>query len=136
VVKGICREELCYAKNFMDKYQMDMLKKMLRWKVGIETGFSVSTGKADKYFKRFLPEIYMQKLSELHANGEFKDMAEKLLLMFDFFHEVADQVSQKLVFSYDKDELKRVKSFAYELLKKHLNSFNPLSGKGPVGAAQ
>ncbi len=136
VVKGICREELCYAKTFMDLYQMNMLKKMLRWKVGVDTDFSVSTGKADKYFKRFLSEAHMQKLAAVYANGEFKDMGEKLLQMFDFFHEVADQVSQKLAFSYDKDELRRVKSFASELLKKHLNSFNPLSGKGPVGAAQ
>ena len=51
ISKGVCREELYYAKNAYDVLIMPMFLKMLNWRIGTEHGFRVTTGSSCKYLK-------------------------------------------------------------------------------------
>ena len=44
ISKGVCREELYYAKHAYDVLIMPMFLKMLNWRIGTEHGFRVTTG--------------------------------------------------------------------------------------------
>ncbi|GLC87032.1 aminoglycoside 6-adenylyltransferase [Lysinibacillus piscis] len=54
VVKGLCRQELLYANDLFEKIVREELLRMLAWRVGFETQFSVSVGKRYKYLPAFL----------------------------------------------------------------------------------
>ena len=54
ISKGLCRQELYYAKYAYDVLVMEMFIKMLNWKIGVDNNFLVTTGSHSKYLKRFL----------------------------------------------------------------------------------
>ncbi|MBM7587447.1 aminoglycoside 6-adenylyltransferase [Bacillus pakistanensis] len=51
VAKGLWRREILYAQEHLNNFVRPMLIKMLEWKVGIETDYSVSVGKCGKYLE-------------------------------------------------------------------------------------
>lgn len=111
VAKGLCRKELYYAKYSYDVLMMDMFMKMLNWKVGILYGFNVSTGKFSKYLKRYLSDSEMKRLQGIFPNGEYKDIWDKLLIIYDYFHEIELVVAKHFGFSCDEFQSKRVRDF-------------------------
>ena len=56
VAKGIFRDELPFAMATYYAQPHHMLEIMLGWHIGSRTDYSVSCGKQNKYFKRYLPE--------------------------------------------------------------------------------
>jgi len=48
VAKGLWREELLYVQDMMNFCVRKQLEKVLSWKIGIKTDFSVSVGKICK----------------------------------------------------------------------------------------
>ena len=60
VVKGILRDELPFAMSVYYMQTHQMLEIMLEWYIGSETSYSVSCGKMNKYFKRYLSEDVYQ----------------------------------------------------------------------------
>lgn len=111
ISKGLCRKEFYYAKYSYDVLIMEMFMKMLNWKVGIEHGFSVTTGSHSKYLKRFLSASEMRRLQGIFPSGEYDDMWDKLFLMYDYFNELEIEVSKHMMFSIDMVETSRVKEF-------------------------
>lgn len=111
VTKGICREELYYAKCMMDEYMMHMFIKMLNWKIAIDNDFKVTTGACSKYLKKYLSKEEMVRFQGIFANGEYGDMSFKLFVMYDFFVDLARYVADKLGFEFDEEETKNVKEF-------------------------
>jgi aminoglycoside 6-adenylyltransferase len=58
VIKGLCRNELLYALRHLDLMRGQLLN-MVSWKVGYETGYQVSVGKACKYLEPYAgPELW------------------------------------------------------------------------------
>lgn len=111
VTKGICREELFYAKCMMDEYMMHMFIKMLNWKVAVDNDFKVTTGACSKYLKKYLSKEEMARFQGIFANGEFGEMSFKLFMMYDYFADLARYVSNKLGYDFDEEETKNVKEF-------------------------
>lgn len=111
VTKGLCREEFYYARYMMEKNMMDMFVRMLNWKIGVDNNFKVSTGSHSKYLKRYLSASEMNRFQGIFATGEYGDMWFKLFMMYDYFTELAQYVSGKLGFAFDKEETKNVKEF-------------------------
>ncbi len=111
VTKGLCRHEFYYARRAMDHYMMDMFIKMINWKVGIDNDFKVTTGANCKYLKNYLTEEEMDRFMAMFPNGEYKDMWEKLFLMYDFFEELSIYVADKLGFPLDLEESRNVREF-------------------------
>ena len=82
VVKGIKRYEITYAQDMMNYYVRPMLLKMLSWKVGILTDFSVSVGKSGKYMNKWLldDDYEMYYLNQRNAKLEIKEGIDKYYL--------------------------------------------------------
>lgn len=111
ITKGLCRNELYYAKHSYDVFAMDMFIKMINWKVGIDYNFQVTTGGSSKYLKRFLAEEEMQRFASIFPDGSYEDIWKRLFIMYDYFAELAAYVAGKLGFVFDSEETKRVRAF-------------------------
>ena len=114
IAKGLCREEFYYAKYAYDVLIMEMFMKMLNWRIGIEHGFDITTGYLNKYLKRFLSADEMKRVQGIFPNGEYEDMWDKLLLMYNYFHELEAVVAEHFEYPYDRIEMERVRAFLKE----------------------
>lgn len=119
ITKGLCRDELCYAKYIYDVPQAAMFMKMLDWKVAVDNNFSVTTGAHGKYLKRFLTDAEMERLRGTFPNGDYGDIWDKLLKRYDWFAELGEYVAEKLGYKFDSYETKRVRDFVLERHKKY-----------------
>ena len=114
VSKGLCREELYYAKYAYDVLMMEMFIKMLDWKIGVDNDFQVTTGKHSKYLKRFLSAEEMERFQNVFPNGTYEDVWDKLFAIYDYFAELAYYVGEALGYDFDAKETEEVRAFLTE----------------------
>ncbi|MDU1847703.1 MAG: aminoglycoside 6-adenylyltransferase [Niallia nealsonii] len=119
VVKGLWRQEILYAIDHMNIVRA-MLLKMLEWKVGIETDFSLSVGKNSKYLKQYMDEQTWQKLMDTYPSGEYNQVWEALFSMTALFEETGLEVGKQLSYRYSIEEAEKVKSYL-----KHVRTLHP-----------
>jgi len=63
VAKGLWRGEILYAMDYLNYYVRKQLHQMLVWQAGVQHGFSINTGKSEKYLPDFLePAVYAELL--------------------------------------------------------------------------
>ena len=111
VAKGLWRKEFLYAAYHLENCVRSQLLQMLIWKVGIETGFSVSAGKCGKYLKNYLsPEDYTRLMS-YYGLSNIQACWRALFSMGEWFRELAGFISQNLEFSGCEDEALKVTEF-------------------------
>jgi aminoglycoside 6-adenylyltransferase len=118
VSKGLCREELYYAKYAYDVLMMEMFIKMLNWKIGVDYDFQVTTGNHSKYLKRFLSSEEMERFQGVFPNGTYEDIWSKLFVIYDYFAELASYVGEALGYHFDAKETEEVRAFLLERQKK------------------
>ena len=121
VSKGLCREELYYAKYAYDVLMMEMFIKMLNWKIGVDNDFNVTTGNHSKYLKRFLSLEEMKRFHSVFPNGTYEDIWSKLYVIYDYFAEIAKYVGEALKYNFDAKETEKVRSFLSERQKQCVN---------------
>jgi aminoglycoside 6-adenylyltransferase len=121
ISKGLCRDELYYAKYAYDVLVMEMFIKMLNWKIGVDNGFNVTTGNHSKYLKRFLSSEEMEHFQSIFPDGTYEDIWNKLFVMYDYFAELARYVGEALGCSFDAKETEEVRSFLLERQKQSVN---------------
>ncbi|WP_400245005.1 aminoglycoside 6-adenylyltransferase [Niallia sp. JL1B1071] len=121
VVKGLWRQEILYAIDHMNIVRA-MLLKMLEWKVGIETDFSLSMGKNSKYLKRYVDGQTWQKLMHTYPCGEYNQVWESLFSMTALFEETGLEVGKQLGYHYSLEEAEKVKSYLNHVRKLHPNA--------------
>lgn len=121
VAKGICREEFVFVKTYMEQYEMNMLLKMLSWKIGIDNDFNVSVGKCYKYLKRYLSEDDMKRVMNLYPSCNYQDIKEKLINMLDYFQELSREVADYFDFKYNEEEA-NMREFVIRMLGENLNT--------------
>lgn len=117
ISKGLCREELYYAKYAYDVLMMEMFIKMLNWKIGVDNDFNVSTGDHSKYLKRFLSSEEMERFHGVFPDGTYEDIWSKLYVIYDYFAELAQYVAEALGYSFDAKETEEVRLFLLERQK-------------------
>lgn len=117
ISKGLCREELYYAKYAYDVLMMEMFIKMLNWKVGVDNDFNVTTGGHSKYLKRFLSAEEMERFQGVFPNGTYEDIWNKLYVIYDYFAEIANYVGETLGYCFDAKETEEVREFLAERQK-------------------
>ncbi|MBV7504176.1 aminoglycoside 6-adenylyltransferase [Bacillus sp. sid0103] len=120
VAKGLWRREILYAQEHLNQHVRPMLMKMLEWKVGIQTDFSISVGKCGKYLERFLSEQSWQELLSTYAKGSYEDVWRALFTMAHLFRTTAMDVAESLNFEYPYEEDKRVTAYL-----KHIETLSP-----------
>ncbi|MFD7523066.1 aminoglycoside 6-adenylyltransferase [Paenibacillus chitinolyticus] len=110
VAKGLWRQEILYAIDHVNLVRA-MLLKMLEWKVGMDTGFSLSIGKNGKFLKRYLDEDSWKKLLSTYENGDYEQVWNALYVTGELFEPVALQVAAEFGYTYPAEEAEKVKSY-------------------------
>lgn len=122
VAKGLWRNEILYAKAHMDNNIRPMLLKMLEWRVGIDTGFSVSIGKFGKYIEKYLPEDIWKLFISTYTNSSYENTWESLFTACDLFNSTSKYVASYFSYKYIYDKsitqyLKYVQNLPYVIHK-------------------
>lgn len=108
VAKGLWREELLYAKHFLDCYLRAELLKLLSWYVGVQTNFTGDPGKCGKYLHQYLESELWELLLATYADAESAHTWDALLAMGILFRRVALRVAEHFVFEYPHADDARV----------------------------
>ena len=104
IAKGLWREEVPYVMDMLNYCVRPMLIRLLEWKIGFQTDFSVSVGKSGKYMHRWLSEEEWNTFLKTYPSGCASDIWKCVFIMCDLFNEIAKKVSSKMNIVYNKVE--------------------------------
>ena len=111
VAKGLWRDELPYAREHLELVLRPELHKMLRWRFGVQTGFTVAPGKSGKYLQRQLgPDLWAQWLATC-AGGSVEAHWEALEAMCALFRAAAQDVAAHFGYAYPQGDDDRVSAY-------------------------
>ena len=111
VAKGLWRKEILFALEHLNSIMRPMLLKLIEWRVGFETGFSVSIGKCGKYLERYMTEQDWRKLTATYPGGAYEEAWEALFVMAELFRSTAEEVAGRLNCEYAREEDERVTAY-------------------------
>ena len=106
VAKGLWREEVLYAQDMINFVVRKQLEKVIAWKIGIKTDFSVSVGKSAKYMHKWLSKEEYKEYLSTYASGDVKDCWRAVFEMIDIYSKIAPTVADELRYTYNFDEEK------------------------------
>ncbi|NLK75576.1 MAG: aminoglycoside 6-adenylyltransferase [Clostridiales bacterium] len=121
VVKGLCRKEILFAIDHLNQILRHELLRMISWKVGIETGFSLSIGKNYKFLDKYIPEELWSKLLSTYRMDTYENVWKSLFICLKLFREVSEEVSEKLGYAYP-DYDKHITRYTKDMYEKYLNN--------------
>ena len=104
IAKGLWREEVTYAQDMLNFVVRKQLEKMLSWKIGELTDYSVSVGKSGKYMKKWLSEEEWQRYLDTYCSADVNDMWRSVETMCQLFYNISKWVAEKGNFVFDKQE--------------------------------
>jgi aminoglycoside 6-adenylyltransferase len=99
VTKGLCRKEYLFAIRHMELMKKQMLI-MISWKVGIETSFSLSVGKAYKYLDKYVSEEFWKSIQQSYSYDSLDGLWDSLITSCNIFKETALFVVNELKYEY------------------------------------
>ena len=109
VAKGLWRQEILYAKVMLDEViRNEQLMKMLRWHIGVKTGFQGNPGKLGKYFQNYLEPELWEMLLKTFSDAGYEHTWDSLFSMCDLFRKVAVPIAEHFGFEYPFDDDRRV----------------------------
>lgn len=111
VAKGLWRREIPYVQDMLNFNVRKQLEKMLSWKIGIETEFSVSVGKSAKYMYRWLSQEEWNAYLETYCAGTVDECWKAVFKMCDLLEETAVYVGEHLGYDYNEEEGKNCREF-------------------------
>ena len=117
VAKGLWREEMTYVQDMVNHIIRKELLKMLSWKVGIMTDFSVSIGKSGKYINRWLTEVEWQEYLSTYFSADIEEGWDAVIRMCHLFEKTARYVGDKLGYEYQEIEGENSLSFLEHVRK-------------------
>ena len=86
---------------------------MMRWFVGINNDFKVSSGKYDKYFQKLLPPEIYQKLLKTYPTTNIENIWTSLKMMCNLFDKFSNKVYIALGFKYDSWQSKDIMDYIF-----------------------
>ena len=104
VAKGIARDELPFAMTTYHTLVRNMLETMLDWYIGTYTNYSVSSGKLNKYLKKYLPSQLYEAYVSTYTDGDYEHFWEAIARACKLFRETALLVAEHLEVTYPEDE--------------------------------
>jgi aminoglycoside 6-adenylyltransferase len=110
VAKGLWRGEILYAREFLDQHVRGELMKMVRWYIGMRTGFTRSPGKYGKYVEKYLPAEEWERLLKTYSQASYEATWEALFQACDLFERLALQVAERFGCEYPHDDARRVRA--------------------------
>ena len=118
VVKGICRNQVIYATDYLYSICQQELLKVLAWQVASEKG-AVDIGKNYKYLFNYLPAEKEKDFSNLLDFSSIDKITQSLLATMQLFHQEAQALAHKMGFYYDKEVAEKMIQYAEERLEKN-----------------
>ena len=118
VCKGLCRREILFASEHLNFILRPNLLRMLGWKVGIETGFSLSVGKAYKFLGQYVDSQTWGQLLSTYRNDSYPNMWDALEKCHILFREAAHFVADSLGYCYP-DYDRKVSGYIARLKKEY-----------------
>ncbi len=111
IAKGLCRNEITYAKYMLEIPVRNMFLQIIEWYIGAKTDFKVSFGKAGRNMKDYiLPDLYAKILST-YPDSNVHNIWTSLFIMVEIFSDLANQVAQTMHFFYNRDEAHKVTKY-------------------------
>ncbi|TGE35804.1 aminoglycoside 6-adenylyltransferase [Desulfosporosinus fructosivorans] len=104
VAKGLWREEIPYVMDMLNFTVRPQLLRLLGWKIGFETNFTVNVGKSGKYMYRWLEEEKWNAFLKTYSSGVVKDIWKAVFIMCDLFDGIAKEVSHIMNITYNEIE--------------------------------
>lgn len=101
VAKGLWREEILYIQDMVNFHVRKQLEKVLSWKIGIKTNFSVNVGKSGKYMHRWLSESEWNDFLSTYFSANVDEAWNAIMKMCDLFEKTALYIKDKLGFDYN-----------------------------------
>ena len=111
IAKGLWREEIPYIQDMANFIVRKQLERMLSWKVGIITEFSVSVGKSAKYMYKWLDESEWKSYLATYSSSNIEDIWESVVKMCDLFKNTAIFVGKELGYEYNSLEGRKAMEF-------------------------
>lgn len=111
LAKGLWRGEMPYVQDMAGTIVRKQLEKMLSWKVGIDTDFSVSVGKSAKYLYRWLSPGEYQAYLDTYFGGNTEEAWDAVFVMCDLMEHTTAYVAEKLDYTYNREECAAARSF-------------------------
>ena len=118
VVKGIRRNQLIYATDHLYGICHQELLKILAWQVASDKGI-VDIGKNYKYLFHYLPAEKEKVFSALLNLSSIEKVGQSLFATMKLFDGEAQELAQKMGFTYDKEVAEKMISYAKEKLSNH-----------------
>jgi aminoglycoside 6-adenylyltransferase len=104
IAKGLWREEVPYVMDMLNYCVRPQLIRLLEWKIGFETDFTVSAGKSGKYMYKWLDNKKWNAFLKTYPSGNVKDIWESVFIMCDLFNDIAKAVSGNMNVKYNEIE--------------------------------
>lgn len=104
VAKGIARDELPFAMSTYNTLVRNMLETMLGWYIGSYTDYSVSTGKLNKYLKKYLPHAFYKEYEKTYTDSNYDHFWNAIDVAYTLFRKTALIVGEYFRYSYYEAE--------------------------------
>ena len=104
VAKGLWREEIPLVQDMLNFVVRKQLEKMLSWKIGVLTDFSVSVGKSAKYMYKWLSTQEYAMYLQTYCAADIDSIWQSVEIMCTLFQETAVWVAEKLDYSFNDEE--------------------------------
>ena len=111
IAKGLWREEIPYVQDMANFIVRKQLEKMLSWKIGIITRFSVSVGNSAKYINKWLDKSDWESYLATYFSSNIEEIWESVMIMCDLFENTAIFVGKELGYEYNSLEGRKAKEF-------------------------
>lgn len=111
VAKGLWRREIPYVQDMLNFHVRKQLERVLSWKIGTDTDFSVSVGKSGKYMYRWLTEDEWSTYLSTYCGADVEDCWNAVGRMCDLFDETATKVAERLGYLYNERESDNCRKF-------------------------
>ena len=111
VAKGLWREEIPYVQDMLNYVVRKQLEKMLSWKVGVITDYSVSVGKSAKYMYKWLSNQEWKIYLRTYCRADINDIWQSVDEMCSLFKETAVWVAEELQYPFNDKEAENCMKF-------------------------
>ena len=118
VIKAIRRNQHIYATDHLYGICQQELIKVLAWQVASDKGI-VDIGKNYKHLFHYLPAELEKDFSALLDLSSLEKISQSLFATMKLFDCEAQELAQKMGFTYDKEVAEKMISYAKEKLSNH-----------------
>ena len=80
------------------------LIRLMEWKIGFDTDFTVSVGKSGKYMYRWLESHMWNTFLKTYSSVQVKCIWESVFIMCDLFNDIAKDIACKMNIKYNETE--------------------------------